>query len=343
MKKLITAMLASTISTAIHADEIKIFIWEHFISEGIIDKFTQETGHTVKQYFFDNEVERNSLLVNGQGARYDLVLVDNATTIIYGKEGVLTSLSATKLENIKNNSSQSIEACSEYGVPYSTGTMGIAYRTTVSKEKIDSWKQILIPPKEHIGTTMMLKDDVDTVAIALLSQGLDPFSESKDELTSAYSLLKEQSQYLLKYGYPLSYVDQYKENSKLTMAVIYSGDIYNLNKATGQTDWEYVVPKEGSLLFVDCFTAPAGNTIKEATKSFLSFINKPDIAYENASEMWFSTTNNTALLLADEEYKNDSEIFPNEDILNRSYRYQLLPTESRIVRNRMVSILNTSE
>jgi putative spermidine/putrescine transport system substrate-binding protein/spermidine/putrescine transport system substrate-binding protein len=343
IKNTLKSLLILALSSPLHAEEIKIFTWEHFLSEKVIAQFTKDTGHTVKQFYFDSEPERNSLLMNGQGARYDLVLVDNATTITHGKEGVLTSLSSLKIDNINNNSPQSIEACGEYGVPYSTGTLGIAHRSSISKEKIDSWKQILSPPKEHIGKTMMLKDDLDSVAIALLSQGFDPFTNNKDQLMSAYTLLKNQTQYLFEYGYPLTYVDERKSESELTMAVIYAGDIFNLKEATEQDDWEYVVPKEGTLLFVDCFTIPSGNPIKEATTAFLSFINKPEIAYENAAEMWFSTTNQAARLLADDDYKNDTEISPSVEVLNRSVRYQILSTKDLVTRNRMVSILNVQK
>ena len=343
MNTTLKILLTMAFSSPLHAQEVKIFIWDHFISENVINKFTEKTGHTVKQYYYDNELERNSLLMNGQGERYDLVLVDNATTNVYGKEGVLNSFSEIKIDNINNNSPQSLEACDNYGIPYSTGTIGIAHRSSISKQKIDSWMQILTPPKEHIGTTMMLKDDVDTVAIALLSQGLDPFTNDKNELASAYASLKKQSKYLLEYGYPLTYVDEHENESNLTLAVLYAGDIFNLKQATGQDDWEYVVPKEGSLLFVDCLTAPSGNPIKEATKSFLSFINNPAIAYENASEMWFATTNEAAQLLADDDYKYDNEISPSKEVLKRSYRYKIMSTEELVIRNRMVSILNVQK
>jgi len=59
--------------------------------------------------------------------------------------------------------------------------------------------------------------------------------------------------------------------------------------------------------------------------------------------MWFSTTNEAAQLLADDDYKNDSEISPSVDILNRSYRYQPMSNENRVIRNRMVSILSVQE
>ena len=339
----ILLVLVFAFSSPLHAEEIKIFIWEHFISEKVIAQFTQKTGHTIKQYYYDSEVDRNALLINGQGNRYDLVLVDNSTTNRYGKIDILTSFASANINNIENNGQQWRESCGEYGIPYSSGTMGIAYRSSVSKVKIDSWNNILTPPKEHIGTTMMLKDEIDTVAIALLAQGLDPFTNDKNDLKSAYSALKAQSKYLLQYGYPLVYVDEQQSASKLTLAVIYAGDVFNLKQATGQSDWEYVVPKEGTLLFVDCFTAPENGELKEATKAFLAFINEPTIAYENASEMWFSTTNEAAMLIADDEYKNDSEISPNADIIKRSVSYPVVPKESLVIRNRMVSILKIQE
>jgi len=343
MNHLLKILLVFTFASPLHAEEIKIFIWEHFISEKVIEQFTQKTGHTIKQYYYDSEVDRNALLVNGQGNNYDLVLVDNATTNRYGKIDILTPLASANIDNIENNGHQWRKSCGEYGIPYSYGTIGIAHRSSVSKEKIDSWNNILTPPKEHIGTTMMLKDDLDTVAIALLAKGFDPFTNDKNELKLAYSALKEQSKYLLQYGFPLTYVDEQQSASKLTLTVVYSGDTFNLEQSTGQRDWKYVVPKEGTLLFVDCFTAPNNGELKEATKAFLAFINEPTIAYENASEMWFSTTNEAATLIADDEYKNDSEISPNAELIKRSVSYAEVPKESLVIRNRMVSILKIQE
>lgn len=343
MKNLLKALSVLILSTPLQAEEVKIFIWEYFISDNVINKFTEQTGHTVKQYYFDDEGSRNAIIMNGQAAIYDLVLVDNATTLGYGKEGVFNSLKSSGITNIDNNNVQAIGACGEYGIPYSTGTMGIAHRASITKQTIDSWSQILTPPEEHVGTTMMLRDDIDTVAIALLAQGLNPFTADKEELKLAYTALQKQSPSLMQYGYPLSYVNQEATQSALTLAVIYSGDVYNLKELTGHDDWEYVVPKEGTLLFVDCFTSPSGNELKQATKEFLSYINEPTVAYENASEMWFSTTNIGAQALADDEYKNDSEISPSKEVLSRSYRYKIMPSEDLVIRNRMVSILNTKK
>lgn len=325
------------------AQEIKILTWESFLSEEVVDAFTKKTGHRVKLYFYDSEVDRNAILVNGQGGKYDLVLVDNATTLLYGKTGILRPLDTAAIENVQRNGQQWQKSCGRYGIPYAKGTMGIIHRASISTQPIDSWRDILVPPSEHIGTTMMIKDDIDTVAIALLAQNKDPFTNNREELKSAYSLLVAQSQYLLKYGYPVTYTNEHKSASKLTLAVIYSGDLSNIKKNTGQNDWEYVVPKEGTLFFVDCFTSPSGGALKAGTTAFLAFINDPAVAYKNASDVWFSTTNEAAQLLANDQYKNDSEISPDAQTLLRSHNYQTLSKEDIVIRNKIVSLLTTAE
>lgn len=327
----------------LYAQEIKVLTWEDYFSEQIIKEFTKKTGHTVNLHFYDNGPELNAMLSNGQGRLFDLLLVDNAVTGHYGKVGLLQSLAAIRIDNLQYNSQQSQRTCGQYGIPYAQGTMGIIYRSSISKTVIDSWHNLLFPPKEHVGSTMMLMDDIDTIAIALFAQRLDPFSIEQDELKSAYLLLKAQKKYLLSYGYPVSYVLQQGKSSQLTLGSSYSDDLTSIKKATGQDDWEYVVPKEGTLFYVDCFTAPSGAVVKEGTKAFLAFINDPIIASKNAQGTGIYTTNEAALLISSDKYKNDREISPSAEILKRSYQYKRLPESDIVIRNRMITLLQTQE
>ncbi|WP_019614334.1 polyamine ABC transporter substrate-binding protein [Psychromonas ossibalaenae] len=343
MKYILLALLSAVSVSPLSAQEVKIYIWDHYISDQVLRIFNERTGHTVKQYLYDDEVARDAILVNEQAGKYDLIVVDNANTLTYTKLGLFAPLYSLTLKNLEHNSKESLASCGRSAVPFAKGTMGIAYRTSISAKKIDSWNDLLLPPPEHRGTAMMLHNDIDTVAIALLAKGLDPFSSDKQELKNAYALLSRQSQYLLTYGHPVAYVTEHGSSSKVTMAAIYAGDLQNLKDFTGQSDWQYIVPKEGTLFFVDCFVAPANKPVLQGTKAFLEFINDPDIAYMNAQEMWFSTTNQSALTKASEEYKNDTEISPNESVLKRSYHYRLLSKEQIILRNRIVSMLSTKE
>ena len=189
----------------------------------------------------------------------------------------------------------------------------------------------------------MLKDDIDSVAIALLAQGINPFTEGREELKLAYTSLTKQSKFLLKYAYPISYVSEHGKSSTLSLAPAYSGDLFNIKELSGQDDWEYVVPKEGTLFFVDCFTLPAGHSVKEATKAFLSFINEPQVAADNAQDIWFSTTNSAARLLTSEKYKTDSELNPEKALMLRSYNYKKMSKKGTLLRNKITSMLSIQE
>ena len=85
------------------AQEIKVYTWENFLSEAVVNAFTQKTGHTIKQHFYDSEVDRNAILMNDLAAKYDLVLVDSAATIRYGQLGVLQQLSSVPIDNVQYN------------------------------------------------------------------------------------------------------------------------------------------------------------------------------------------------------------------------------------------------
>lgn len=325
------------------AQEIKIYTWEYFLSDAVIADFTKKTGHSIKQYYFDNEVDRNAMLMNGQANQFDLILVDNVNTQNFGKLNKLQAITQLHIANQEHNDKISRRSCGSYGIPYAKGTLGIVHRTSVTKGKVDSWHDLLSPAKEHIGRTIMLKSDIGSIAIALLAQGINPFTESREELKLAYALLTEQSKFLLEYAYPISYVSEHGKSSTLSLAPAYSGDLFNIKELSGQDDWEYIVPKEGTLLFVDCFTLPAEKSVKEATKAFLSFINEPQIAAKNAQDIWFSTTNSAAQLLTSEKYKTDSELNPDKATILRSYNYKKMSQKGTLLRNKITSMLSIQE
>lgn len=343
MKSFYSALLTILMLPSLHADEIKIYIWDAFLSDKIIQQFTQKTGHTVSLHYFDSEIERNAMLLNGQANIFDLIIMDHQRAKDFGKLSKLNTIDQLKIDNLQHHSRNSLESCGDYGVPYAKGSMGIIHRSSISVEKIDSWYNLLNPPQEHLGGTVMLKDDIDTTAIALLALGLDPFTEDKADLQKSYQLLSKQSNLILQYSYPISYLTQSGKRPPLSLSFAYSGDLFNIKALTGHDDWEFVIPKEGTLLFVDCFSLPSEMPIKQATINFLSFLNDPVIAAENAQDVWFATTNESAVTLTSKTYQEDSELVETKEQLQNSYQYKPLSDKGTILRNKMISTLSVKE
>lgn len=343
MKFFYSVLIMLLMQPSISAEEIKIYTWDAFLSDKIVKQFTENTGHTVSLHYYDSEIERNAMLLNGQGRIFDLIIMDHLRAFEYGKLSKLESIKQFKIENLQQHSESSLKSCGDYGVPYAKGSMGIIHRKSVSIDRIDSWNDLLDPPKEHLGGTVMLKDDIDTTATALLALGLDPFTENKEDLKKAYHLLSKQSKLILKYNYPITYLSDSETQPPLSLSFAYSGDLFNIKALSGHDDWEFVIPKEGTLLFVDCWSLPTGMPVKQATIDFISFINSPAIAAQNAENMWFSTTNESAILLTSKEYQEDRELVPNKERLLNSYQYKSLSDKGTILRNKMISMLKTKE
>ncbi len=319
------------------AEEVRVYLWDEYLSNSVVAQFEAETGHKVVLNYFDNGQQRNDLITSGQASVYDLVLLDGYRLITYHSIGLTKSLNNELVPNRKHINKDALNSCGEGGIPYSWGTMGIGYRQNHFETPITSWKQLFKVSSEGSPITIPV-DNVDTVATALLSLGFDPMTNNTDELKQAYSLLLEIKKHVFKFRHALSYAVEMKEKSIITAAAIYNDDLAHIIALTGQNDWKYVVPDEGTIIWNECFAAPSHKPIRKATLAFLNFINRPDIAAKNAEEIWMATSNESALKYTSSEYLNDTSLFPT-NIVSKEYNYSALSLESRKMRVRIMSII----
>lgn len=76
------------------ADELKIFTWEDFFSESVIEDFESKYGHTVSLIFFESEMLRDAVVYSGKAAAYDLIIMDGLTLGELGEAGTLADMSS---------------------------------------------------------------------------------------------------------------------------------------------------------------------------------------------------------------------------------------------------------
>lgn len=321
------------------ADEVRVYIWEEYLADEVVQQFERETGHTVKQFYFESEKVRDEVVSSGRAESYDLFIIDGYTLQVFGQNGFIAPVSPSQMAAPDNISPDAWQACSGYGVPYSWGTMGIGYRTSRVDKAPVSWQDLFEFAKTYPKRVTIPLDDLDTVAAALLALGYPPFSDDQALLRQAFELLSSSKENLIDYRTAVGYTLEQGELSQLDMALIYSGETYTLSEATGQDDWVYSVPKEGSLLWHECFASVSGHPLSAAAQAFVDFLNRPEIAAKNAEEIWIATTNQAALSLVSDEYLQDSELLPGAEALARSVSYPLLGLESLRLRARIIGAL----
>ena len=104
------------------------------------------------------------------------------------------------------------------------------------------------------------------------------------------------------------------------LGVIYSGEAIFTQREN--EDLEYVIPKEGSNVWIDSWVIPKNARNVENAEKFLDFLCRGDIAYKNFEYITYSTPNKAAReLIEDEDIRNSTIAFPTEEMLKNCSVY----------------------
>lgn len=321
------------------AEDVSIYIWEDYLSEELVQQFEQSTGHTITQHYYEDEITRDKIVMGDLGNNYDLVVIDSFSIPAYLEGEYIHSLHKQPASVRTPYKQSSIAACGIGGIPYMQGSMGIAYRESQFPTAPTSFSDLF--DSEFLGNQQLLmpKDDIDTIAIALLALGYHPMSNSKQELAEAYEILNKQKRWVKEYRTSYDYILEHKSQSDINLAIAWSGEIAWFKEETNQDDWVFLVPELGSLNWYDCFAAPTTQPISEAARSFLAFLSTPEFAAMNSQSLWSQSSHAGIDHLLDKEFLSDQSVFTPQSILDKSYQYLAISNEAIQLRTRMMAAL----
>lgn len=93
----------------------------------------------------------------------------------------------------------------------------------------------------------------------------------------------------------------------------------------------FVLPKSGTNMFIDAMCIPKGAKQKEAAEMYINFMCEPEVAYAVADYIGYSTPNNGAYELLDDDVKEDEISYPDEDYLqNHTTIFKNLSDEANL-------------
>ena len=218
----------------------------------------------------------------------------------------------------------------KYSVPYLFGTVGILYNKTMVDEPIDSWSVLW---DEKYKDSILMQDSVrDAFGVTLKYLGYSLNSTDLDELEAAKKLLIEQKPLVQAYV-----VDQVRDKmigNEAAIGVIYSGEA--LYTQVENPDLEYVIPKEGSNLWIDSWVIPKNAKHKENAEKFINYLCLPEIAKMNFDYITYSIPNSEGRKLIEEDWMRNSEIaFPDPEDLKNCETFQFLGDENDAIYNQL--------
>ena len=321
---------------------ISLYNWEAFLADSVKERLRKDHNVSIEETYFSDEGIRDEVMLSERRHAFDLVVIESVRLQLLAEQGVVAKIPKTLQEELSPNfDSKWSDACGDYGIPYAWGSSGILYRKSAFVTPVTSWKNLLTPSMDLKGRISMYYNPVDAVAVALLSENKDPFSSVHQDLEQAYTLLSQQRPFLYTSDYVLNFLDSPEKISNIDIAFGFSGDEFVLNaEVKGEEgQWEYVIPDEGTMIWLECLVIPQGTTLSPELFTTIRFLSSPKIAALNAEESWFSTPNQRALEYVGQEYLSVPSISPPRTVLEKSVLYRRVTDLGLLMRQRIVEDL----
>ncbi|WP_435106607.1 polyamine ABC transporter substrate-binding protein [Arhodomonas sp. AD133] len=332
----LAALALAGATPAAEPDELVIFNWSQYLAPEVVAAFEAETGARVRVVHYGGDDHRDQLMVETDGEGFDVIVVSGTTIETYGKRGWIQPLQEELIPNLRHIDPRwrdAYAATREYAVPYFWGTVGIAYRRDLVPEPITSWMQLYRPAPELQGRIKMPNTARDVLGMALKALGHSMNTDDPEKLKEAGRLALAQKPAVSVYSYISLGEGSALVSGKTAAAMVYGGDA--LNVAQHHEDIVYVLPEEGGGIWCDYLTVGANAPHPELAHEFIDFINRPDIAAQQAEYMYLGSPNRAARERIDPEILSNPIVYPDADALAKSEYYrplspELLRLQSRI-------------
>ncbi len=328
------ALLTGCNSNSEPKESLYIYNWAEYIDPEVITMFEKETGIQVSY----DEFETNEIMypvIEAGAISYDLVCPSDYMIQKMIENDLISEINFDNIPNYSNIDEAQLASAKEfdpenkYSVPYCWGTVGILYNTTMVDEVPDSWAVLW---DERYKDSILMQDSVrDAFGVTLKYLGYSLNSTDETQLNEAKDLLINQRPLLQGYG-----VDQVRDKmigGEAALGVIYSGEV--LYCQSTNEDLAYVIPKEGSNVWLDCWVIPKNAQNKENAEAFINFLCRPEIAVMNFEYITYATPNKAAKALLDAQYQENPAVFPDADILSKCETFHYLGEEAEELYNNL--------
>lgn len=313
-----------------------VYNWGEYIDPEVLDIFEEETGIKVIYDEFETNETMYPKIAAG-AAKYDVVCPSDYMINKMIDNDLLMELDFEHIPNAIANiggqyweTSKEFDPENKYSVPYCWGTVGILYNKTMVDEPITKWAQLW--DKKYKDEILMQDSVRDAFMVAEKLCGYSMNTLDPDELNEVKEILLEQKPLVQAYV-----VDQVRDKmigGEAAIGVIYSGEaIYTQYE---NPDLEYVIPEEGTNVWIDSWVILKNAPNKENAEKFIDFMCRADIALKNFEYITYSTPNDAAKeLIEDDEIRNSPIAFPDLSLYQNLEAYSYLGEDGDAIYNEL--------
>jgi len=335
------------------AGQVNFYNWSNYIHPDTLPAFTAQTGVRVVYDVYDsNDVLEGKLLAGNTG--YDLVVPTGNFFRNQRNAGLFQPIDRSRLNNYEHLDPGILARLAEidpdnaYAIPYAWGTTGLGVNLARIRERLpdaplDSWALLFDPEivrhLQDCGVTLVDASD-ELAEIGLNYLGFSPHSTDLDELRAAMELVQAIRPYV-RYFHSSQYIDDFA-NGEACLVLGWSGDIFQaIDNAREGLELDYVIPREGTVLWFDLLAIPADAPNADNAHLLLDHLLDPGIAAGLTNETFFPSGNLGAREWIEPEIRDDPSIFPPPDVMARLFVHPVHSPDYVRQRNRLWTTVKT--
>ncbi|MEV0582396.1 spermidine/putrescine ABC transporter substrate-binding protein [Nonomuraea sp. NPDC050310] len=272
---------------------INVTVWDGYTPKELAQRATEKLKISKIDIGLHetNEKAMAKLTVPGDSG-IDVAFVSGQYAEALNAQGLLEPIHAELIPNLANlypeATQLSYDKGNKYSVPYTWGTTGICYRKDLLKTTPSSWNDLLNPPAEAVKKVTMMTTERWLALPALKSLGLSVNTDKDEDIAKAKELLLKAKPNLL--GYDDTTFGEKLKSGEAVMAEAWDGWCPTTEKNIG-----WVVPKEGSDLWVDTMVIMKSSKNKEAAHALINYILDPEIHSWAAENIGYKVPNKAAM------------------------------------------------
>ncbi|MEX2211821.1 MAG: spermidine/putrescine ABC transporter substrate-binding protein [Gaiellaceae bacterium] len=297
--------------------ELFYYNWADYVNPETYDRFTQETGVTVKKDFYPSNEDLQAKLQAGARG-YDIVVPTGYMTKILVEGNLLQEIDWSRLPTVEANIDPKFRGLpydpdDRYSVPKDWGTTGFVYRTDLFDGTLTSWADFYEAAMGPLSKKVTVLDSYpEVIGSALKKNGFSYNSEDEGELEIAKGDLLALKPHIL--AITSSEYRQMVIAGRAAMALGWNGDGALV---VAEKPAEYVVPEEGSEFWVDTYAIPVGANNPDAAYAWIDFAYQPEIGALETEYHNYGSTLQKALLegVIDPDVLANEDVFPSDEVV----------------------------
>lgn len=284
--------------------QVYVYCFGDYIEPELEYEFEEVTGYDVVIDYFDTNEELYPVIKNNT-AKYDVICASDYMISKLVGEGLLAEIDYSNVPNsayISENVKPFMEEFDpgmKHSVPHTWGTYGIMYnKEMVNSADIDSWEDLW---DEKYADQIVMPDSMrEMYMIAGKVLGYSMNTTSEKEVKEMTDLLLKQKPLVYKLANDSARDLMIGESAAL--AVVNSGEV--LYSQELNENMEYVIPKEGTEVWTDCWAVTANAANKAGGEAWINFMLEEDSAEDNFEYLTYAIPNTRIADLTDEEVLN---------------------------------------